>query len=329
MLEAQRGHLRGHVVVVQRIAVVVFRIDRMPGELFQARLRQPARQADGRYESVRHVVLLHVQQVEEHAGVGAEAEAQRRRDAPTRVVDLVATGHVAVLPHRVQAQRTGVAQRGVPVGGGALLAVGAGRNAAGDRVAQVGLLGHHVDRAGRRRTAGIGAGRTLHHFDLVDVEQVARHRAEVAHAIDEDAAGAVEAAHVEGVAGAGGAVFASVESAHARAVAQRFGQGRGALLLEQFLADHLDGLRCVLQGLGELGRDHEAVQAVHFDLVQRLGLVVGGRTGGHRLRRGRQRRPEGQAGQQGGGRERSGRRGSGTAVFAALDRCHVLRVPVW
>src|SRR3546814_9197729 len=67
-------------------------------------------------------------------------------------------------------------------------------------VADEGLLADQVDGAGRGGAAVVGAGRTLGDFDLLEVEHVARNRTHVAHAVDEDAGGGVEAAHVHRVA---------------------------------------------------------------------------------------------------------------------------------
>ena len=325
VLELQRGHLRGRVVVVGARAVEVLRVHRMPGQLLQARLRRPARQADGRHVAVGHVLLLDVVQVQEHASVGAQTEAQRRGQAPAGVVDVVAAGHVAVLPHRVDAQRAAGAEGLVPVGGGAALAVDAGRHGARDAVAQVRLLGHHVDRTGRRGTAGVGAGRALQHFHPVGVEHVAGHRTQVAHAVHEEAARGVEAAHVDGVAGAGVAVLAGVEGAHARAVAQRLGQRGGALLVEQVAGDHLHGLRRVLQRLGVLGRGGDVflvgLLAVHVDPVQRPRPLAGGVRVGIGLVGGKGRQRQRQAG--GEGADQRGLGQDGTAgMLARLDVAH-------
>ena len=248
--------------------------------MLQARLWRPSRQPEGRHEAVRNVVLFHVQQVQPQPGVGIQAEAQRGGNAPALVVDVIAPGYVAVLPHHRQPQCRGGAERGIPVEAGTRLAVAAGGDAAGQQAPQVRLLADHIDRAGRRTAAGIGAGRALDHFHLVDVEQVTRNVAEVACAVYEDARRRIEAAHVQRIAGAGVAVFAGIEGAHAGAVAQRVAQGGGALLLQLFLADDLDGLRGVLQGLGELRRDHEARDAMDLDGFQHLGIGGFGGVGG-------------------------------------------------
>ena len=280
--------VRLDVVVVGVGAVELRRVDHRGVAEERARRigAAVAGQADGGHAAVGQVVLPHVQEVEVDAGRCLQPERQRRGDAPAVVLDPVASRHAAVLAHRVEAERGVLAQRLVPVGGGAPVPAAAVTDRAGNAVAQLRLLADQVHRTGRRGAAVVGAGRALGHFHLLDVEHVARDRAEVAHAVDEDAAGGVEAAHVDAVAGAGVAVLAHIERAHARAVAQRLGQRGGALLLDQLLGDHADGLRGVQQRLGEFRRG-QLVDAVvvagdgfHLHARQVLGggdLGVGGR----------------------------------------------------
>ncbi|MNU78991.1 hypothetical protein D3C71_685950 [compost metagenome] len=317
VLDAERGHLRGDVVVVGTGTVEVLRIHRVAGELLQRGLRRPARQAEGRHAAVGHVVLFHVKQVEVVARGGAQAEGKRRGDAPAAVVDVVAAGLVVVLPHGIEPQRAGSTQGLVPVGGGARLAVGTGRDGAGHRVMQGGLLAHHVDRAGGGRAAVVGTGRSLGHFHLFGIEHIARDRADVAHAIHEDAAGRVEAAHENAVTGVGVAVLAHIERSHARAVAQCIGQRGGTLLVEQVGGDHLDGLRRVLQRLGELGRGDlvglVAAYPEHVYLVQGLWRGIAGLGKGCHGQRGQAQAGDQPGGGQAGGAARRGR------VLAALD----------
>src|SRR3546814_8685975 len=75
------------------------------------------------------------------------------------------------------------------------------------------------------------------------VEDIARDRAEVADAVDEDAARRIEPAHADRIAARRVAILAGIEGADAGAVAQHLGQRSRALVVEQFLADDLDGLR--------------------------------------------------------------------------------------
>ena len=135
------------------------------------------------------------------------------------------------------------------IGAGAV-ARGAGREVFGR-----GHLAGEVHVAGCGAAAVIRTRRTLGDFDLLGVEGIARDGAEIADAVDEDAALGVEAAHEDGIAGGGVAVLAEQERDAGR-VAQRLGQRGGALLLQDFLADHGDGLRRVEQLLREFRRLH-------------------------------------------------------------------------
>ncbi|KAG1264203.1 hypothetical protein G6F65_014397 [Rhizopus arrhizus] len=181
-----------------------------------------------------------------------------------------------------------------------------------------GLLADQVDGTGRCRAAVVGTGRALGHLHLFDVEHIARDRAQVAHTVHIQTVGGVKATHEQRVAGGGVAVLTSIEGAHAGAVAQRFGQRGGALLVEQVAGDHLDGLRGVLQTLGELRRGHlvglVAAGGVHIDLVQGARVVAGLGVG----QRGKGRQAEA-GGKTGGGQRHGTKRRS---VLAALDRVH-------
>src|SRR3546814_13111590 len=85
--------------------------------------------------------------------------------------------------------------------------------------------------------------RAFFDLDRLGVEDIARDRAEVADAVDEDAARRIEPAHADRIAARRVAILAGIEGADAGAVAQPLGQRRRALFVEQFLADDLDGLR--------------------------------------------------------------------------------------
>jgi hypothetical protein len=139
---------------------------------------------------------------------------------------------------------------------------------------------------------------------------------EIANAVHEDRAGAVEATHEHGVAGVGVAVFPEEEGAHAGRVAQRFGERRRALVANDLFLDHLDGLRRVQQRGRELGVGRRVGLVVgddgrvlHAHFRQRIGrLGEGGRGGDGHQRRG------GGAGQMW--------NGARNGVFAALDVGH-------
>ncbi len=284
MLHARGEHVGGDLVVVPREPIEIGRIDpRRRGEIAARIRRGIAGQADGRHAAVRYIVLVDVDVVQEHPGRAVQAEGQRGRDAGAVVLDLVAAGYAAVLLHQVQAHgdATVFVQDLVPVGGGAFLVPAAVGGRGIEEIAHLGLLGHQVDRAGGRAAAVVGAGRALEDFDLLDVEHVARDRAEVTHVIDEDRAGGIEATHVDGVAGIGAAVLAEIEGAHAGAVAQGLGQGSGALLVDQLLLDHGQRLRGIHQGLAVFGGGGLVSLVVRFlgggdfDLGQRAAGGLG------------------------------------------------------
>ena len=335
VLDAQRRHVGLDVVVVGIGAVEVFGIDARGAVQPWPKVRVGAAvagQADGRHAAVGHVVLLHVQQVQVDAGRRAQAEGQRRRDAPAVVLDMVAAADAAILAQHVETKTGVLADRLVPVGGDPFAVRVAVGHRARDGIRQERLLADHVDRAAGRGAAVVGAGGAFLHFDLLDIEHVAGDGAEVAHAVDEDAAGGVEAAHVDGIAGGSGAVLAGIEGAHARAVAQCLGQRGGALLLDQFLGDHADGLRGVQQRLGVFRRG-QLVDAVvvagdrfHLHAGQALGLrhLRAGEISGRGIRGGRGESQR-QAGEQGCRLQRARRRGLGAradGMFARFDRCH-------
>src|SRR5690606_14403953 len=149
---------------------------------------------------------------------------------PAVEFDPVPTWHAALLSHHVEPERGVFTHAVVPVRAGPLVLSAAVGDRAGQAAAQLRLFAGHIDRAGGCGATVVGAGRTFGYFDLLDIEHVPGDRAQVAHAIDENAAGGIKPAHVDAVAGAGVAVLADIERAHARAVAQRLGQGGGALL---------------------------------------------------------------------------------------------------
>ena len=260
MVDLDREHVGLDLVVVRRQAVEILRIDFWRGiDIGTHRIGCGGRgrivrahitwQADGRHAAVRHVVLVDVQEAGGDAGRFAQAKGDRWGDRPALVLDFVARRIAAVLFQQVQAEggtRVGV-DHAVPVGGGAFLLAAADGDQGIDAVFQVRRLADQVDRAGRRTTAAVGAGRAFQHVDLFDVEHVARDRADVAHAVDVDAARGVKAAHVDRVARIRVAIFAEEEGTHAWRVAQRVGQGQSALLLDQFFLDHDDGLRRIDQ----------------------------------------------------------------------------------
>ncbi len=320
MLHAQRDHVGRHVVVVGAGAVEAAGVH--GAARVQARIGVAvAGQADGGHAAVRHIALLDVQHVQVGARVGVQSEGERRCDAPAVIGHAVAAGDAGVLHHGVEPEGRAAhaGQALVPVHGGALVAARARTQRGAEAVGQAGLLGDHVDGAGGRAAAVVGAGRALGDFHLLGVEHVARDGAHVAHAVHIDAVGGVEAAHVDGITRAGVAVLARVEGAGAGHVAQRLGQRGGALFLQHLLLDDGDGLRRVHQRLRELGGGDlcgfvaGAARAFdgHF-------LEAGRGPGAGRLCLGHGRQAQG--GQGRGCSDDAGRRRAASAVvFAAFD----------
>ena len=181
----------------------------------------------------------------------------RRRKRSALVLGFVAAGHAAVLPQRVQAERrlarascrirrssSGWLKSSVPRRCSAVPNVRRGRG----RARQVRRLGLHVDVAGGGAAADVRAGRPHEDLDLFEVVDVARHQPVVAHVVDEQAVGGIEAAHVEHVAGGArrAAAFAGLQR-DAGHVAQRFAQRGHALRFHRGAGNHFDRLRNVAQ----------------------------------------------------------------------------------
>ena len=138
----------------------------------------------------------------------------------------------------------------------------------------------------------------------------------VAHAVDEDAARGIEAAHVGRVAGAGGAVLAQKIRAHAGGVAQGLGQGGGGLLAHDMFLDDGNGLRrveqrCRVLGIGGgVGLVVDHAGALHLNLLEGVG---------GRLRACRQRNRRRQGGRRGAAQLR---KSTCNGVLAAPDVGH-------
>lgn len=245
--------------------------------------------------AVGDVVGLQVVVVHRQAVVGAQAEGDRRRHAPARVLRAAAVGDVVAVGHRVQAQGDAVADGLIDVHGGAPVLVGAQAQAAGDEVARLGRLGDQVDAAAHSAAAGVGRAGALGHLDLVDGEGFAAARTGAAYPVDEDRVLRVEAADDRAVA-IGIATLAGTEG-DARHRAQRIQQVGGGRFLQHLLRDHRDRARRVQQRRGELGRGgRRSTPALHVDRVQlggpgsgwillAIALGVGIAGAGRRLRR--------------------------------------------
>ena len=176
----------------------------------------------------------------------------------------------------------------------------AGRQFRMGRRLEVRTLGHHVDHAGRCVLAEQGALRPLQHLDALELAEVAKAHpvARAVDAVDDHADRRLQA----------GVVAHRADATDARG-GQRLALGAGdgqaghqhlqvldvadAGVLEDFLGQRGHHDRHVLQGLLALLRgDHQ--------LVERLGLLLGGRRAGV-LRHGRQGRQGGQRGHHGQG----------------------------
>ncbi|MNF71567.1 hypothetical protein D3C84_535190 [compost metagenome] len=111
--------------------------------------------------------------IQAQAGFGAQAKDQRRRYAPTVIVDLVAAGDVAFVTHQVQAERGGVEELIVAIEGVALGLVRAPGEASVGGVAHVGAFAHQVDGSARRTTTADSRVRAFGDFDRFNREDFA------------------------------------------------------------------------------------------------------------------------------------------------------------
>ncbi|MDT4850878.1 hypothetical protein FQZ97_850430 [compost metagenome] len=201
---------------------------------------------------VRQVVAFQVVVVQVHAGVGAQAEGQRRRHAPTVVVDLVAAGDVALVAHQVEAERAAVEELPVDIGSVALGLVGAPGEAAVGEVVGAGTLAHQVDAAAGRTTTAEGRVRPLADLDGLDGEDLAGLGAGVTHAVQEGVALGIEAAD-EGTVALGVAALASAHG-DTRHGAQGVLQGHGGGIADHLLRHHGYRARRIHQRRGHLRR---------------------------------------------------------------------------
>ncbi len=230
---------------------------------------------------VGQVVLALVEEAPRDLDGGAEADGERRRDAPALDVDLVALGHVVGLAHHVEAQRGHRADGLVDVGLPAEEHVGAAGEGPLVEAARLGGLADLIDDAAGRPAPEQQGRRPLEDLDGLQVEGVARVHAHVADAVEEDVGARVEAAQGEVVAL--GAAALTGDEADAGDVAQRVAQREGGLLAHQLLGHDGDRLRVV----GELAGDLEEIGVQEPVLAESpLGRhVEGGPHGGARTGR--------------------------------------------
>ncbi len=199
---------------------------------------------------VRQVVVALVEVADDQPGRAVEPDAERRRHAPALARDQIAARGVALEAHQVQAQGGRVAEGLVEVEGGPPL--GSAADGAADLVERGELrrLADLVDDAAGGAAAEQDRGGALEHLDRLEVEGVAGVLAQVAHPVDVDVVAGREAAQGEVVALAPARLARGQADAGHRA--QRVAQGEHRALVEHLLRDDGDGLRRVLDRVGEL-----------------------------------------------------------------------------
>ncbi len=211
------------------------------------------------------VVAFQMVVVKVDTGVGAQAEGQRRRDAPAIVVDAFATGDIAFVAHQVQATGNGVGELVVAVHGVTLGLVRTPGKATVERVAQMRFLAHQVDAATGSAATANGGVRALADFDRFNGKDLTALRTGIAHAVQVGIALGIETADERTVA-LRVTAFTGTEG-DARDGTQCVLHVQGAGVLEDLLRDDSDRARSVDQGRGVLGRGG------FFDVVG--GLILG------------------------------------------------------
>jgi hypothetical protein len=157
------------------------------------RHREIERQTERRLPVVGDRVILQVVIREHDIGPGPDPESQRRRDAAlVRLDDVAVTSRV--LQHRVDAQRSTIADDDIAVHGDPSLFVAAERRRDLRLPAQRRELRRLVDHAACRTAPEQQRRRALQDFDGLDVEQVAVVFADIAQRVEEDIAAGRESA---------------------------------------------------------------------------------------------------------------------------------------
>src|SRR5690606_24697461 len=131
----------------------------------------------------------------------AEAERERRRDAPVLDRHRVAARYVALVAEQVQPQRGTVRQAMIGVECRPQVLVGAAPERRAVEILGPGLFRDEVARAAGRPAPRVGGARALGHLDLLEREHVAGLRARIADAVDEHVRARIEAADLEVVTG--------------------------------------------------------------------------------------------------------------------------------
>ncbi len=244
-VDGGRAIARLHVIAAgESVEVVTTDTKRLRGR--QTRLRVVGNGV------VRHAVVLIVVVAQRDAGRRAHAQRQRRCHAPALEVHrFVAARHVALGAHDIQAKRRFFAQPPVAVQGAAIVVIGADLASGLDRILGLGRLADEIDAAPGAATAGVDRIRALDDLHLLQVEGIARLHADVAHAVQEQAAGGVLAAN-DGQVAASPSALARGEG-DARRILQHVLQRCRGLVGHDLLGHHLHRTRRVQQRRGHLG----------------------------------------------------------------------------
>ncbi|GAB7547989.1 hypothetical protein CS8_076820 [Cupriavidus sp. 8B] len=197
-------------------------------------------------------VRLHVVVGQRQPRIAAQAEGNRRREAPALLVRRVAPGHAGIVVHGVHAHRGAIAELPVGVGGAALVAGVAHAEVAFGEAVKLGRLADDVDAAAGRAAPIIGARRALGDLDRFDIEHFARLRADIAEAIEKGAGLGIVAADKGAVANR----VATLARAKGDAGngAQYLAEAGRRRALDELVRDHGDGLGHIEQRAGRLDR---------------------------------------------------------------------------
>ncbi|MNE52967.1 hypothetical protein D3C80_1476670 [compost metagenome] len=186
-------------------------------------------------------------------GRSLQAPGDGRGNTPALDLDIVTTGGIGFVLHRIQAQgQVLLWQVLVDINGAAPQLVSTHGDGAGDGVIHLCRLAHQVDRAAGRTPTAIGRARTFDDFHRFDVERLMGHAPQVTHAINLDVCTGFKATNERTIAQRS-ATFARAQG-NARGSAQHIGQRGCATLFDQGFIDDGDRLGRFKKGRGELWR---------------------------------------------------------------------------